>query len=86
MTETTQTRIAKGTPWSARAKLLLVLLVCAAPVVASYLTYYLFQPEGRTNYGELVQPQREVTGLAGTAVGGGVSSLAQLRGKWVMLT
>ena len=39
-------------------KMLLVLLVCAAPVVASYLTYFVIRPEGRTNYSELIQPPR----------------------------
>ena len=28
----------------------------AAPVVASYLAYYVFPPGGRTNYGTLVEP------------------------------
>ena len=37
-----------------RWKMLAVLLVFAAPVIASYLTYYVIRPEGRTNYGELV--------------------------------
>ncbi|TCP09006.1 SCO family protein [Caldimonas thermodepolymerans] len=41
-----------------RLKMLLVLLVCAAPVIASYFTYYVIRPEGRTNYGELILPQR----------------------------
>ena len=45
---------------SGRLKMLLVLLVCAAPVVASYLSYYVIRPEGRTNYGELIQPQRPI--------------------------
>jgi hypothetical protein len=31
--------------------MLLVLLVCAAPVIASYLTYFVIRPEGRSNYG-----------------------------------
>ena len=39
-------------------KMLLVLLVCAAPVIASYFTYFVIRPEGRTNYSELVTPPR----------------------------
>ena len=39
-----------------RWKMLGVLLICAAPVVASYFTYYVIRPEGRRNFGELVQP------------------------------
>jgi hypothetical protein len=35
-----------------------VLLVCAAPVVASYFTYFVLRPEARTNYSELIVPAR----------------------------
>ena len=47
--------------------MLAVLLVFAAPVIASYLTYYVIRPEGRTNYGDLVEPLRDV-GALGTVV------------------
>jgi hypothetical protein len=86
MTEAGQHSIPAAKRRSGRFKLLAVLLVCAAPVIASYLTYYVIQPEGRTNYGELVQPQREVSALAGTLIAGDAKSLADLRGKWIMLT
>ena len=43
-----------------RIKLVLLFLVFAAPVIASYLTYYVFPPSGRTNYGELIEPQRPI--------------------------
>ena len=46
-----------------RWKMLGVLLVCAAPVVASYYTYYVVRPEGRTNYGTLITPLRDVGAL-----------------------
>ncbi len=41
-----------------RVRMLLVLLVCAAPVIASYLTYFVIRPEGRSNYGTLILPTR----------------------------
>jgi hypothetical protein len=41
-----------------RLKMLLVLAVCAAPVLASYFTYFVIRPEGRTNYSELISPTR----------------------------
>lgn len=50
-----------------RWKMLAILLVCAAPVIASYFTYYVIRPEGRTNYGTLVEPLRDV-GALGTVV------------------
>lgn len=44
-----------------RLQMLFLLLACAAPVIASYLAYYVFKPEGgKTNFGTLVQPVQEV--------------------------
>lgn len=72
--------------WRRMRPLYVVILACAAPVIASYLAYYVFQPRGRTNYGELVEPQRAVPKLALRAVDGEPFDLAALRGNWVMLT
>ena len=47
-----------------RLKMLLVLLVCASPVIASYFTYFVIRPEGRTNYGDLILPTRPLPELA----------------------
>ena len=46
--------------WRAKWLMLLVFAVCAAPVVASYLTYYVIRPEGRSNYAALIDPAREM--------------------------
>jgi len=35
-----------------RLKMLFVLLVCAAPVIASYFTYYVIRPQARSVHGE----------------------------------
>ena len=70
----------------ARIKMLAILAVCAAPVIASYFTYYVIQPEGRTNYGALIEPQRQVSGLQATGLDGGAVALSQFRGKWVLLS
>jgi len=44
-----------------RIQMLLLLLACAAPVIASYLAYYVFKPEGgKTNFGVLVQPVQDM--------------------------
>ena len=69
-----------------RLKMLGILAVCAAPVIASYLAYYVVKPDGRTNYGELIEPQRSVTTLAIAGPGGGTAGLDRFRGKWVLLT
>ncbi|MBB5370537.1 MULTISPECIES: cytochrome C oxidase subunit I [unclassified Janthinobacterium] len=73
---------------SGRLKLLAVIAVCAFPIVASYLTYYVIKPTGRNNYGALIDPrlhpipeaQLNVTELDGKA-----SPLAQFKGKWILL-
>jgi len=43
---------------TARGRLLMlaVLLVCATPVILSYLTYFVIRPSQRNNYATLVQP------------------------------
>ena len=44
-----------------RLQMLFLLLACASPVIASYLAYYVFKPEGaKTNFGTLVQPVQEL--------------------------
>ncbi len=69
-----------------RLKMLLVLLVCATPVIASYLAYYVIQPQGRTNYGELIQPQRPIPDdLALTDLQGRPVVTASLRGQWLLV-
>jgi hypothetical protein len=66
--------------------MLAILLVCAAPVIASYLAYYVFRPEGRTNYGALLTPLRSVESLGGVTPEGEKFTLGQLEGRWVMVT
>lgn len=66
-----------------RIKLLLILGMFALPVVASYLAYYIWQPTGRKNYGELVK-QADIK-LKGVALNGEVFDIESLKGKWVMV-
>lgn len=69
-----------------RAKLMLVLAVCAAPVIASYFFYYVVKPESRTNYGTLIEPQRPLPPLPLRELDGKPVDAASLKGKWLMLT
>jgi hypothetical protein len=71
---------------SGRLKMLAVLAVCAAPVVASYVAYFVVRPEGRTNYGALIQPTRALPALTLTALDGSVLPAAQLKGQWLLVT
>ncbi len=70
---------------SGRWKMLAVLLVCAAPVIASYFTYYVIRPEGRRNFGVLIEPQRPVPALTATPLQGPPVTLESLRGQWLLL-
>jgi len=71
---------------SGRWKMLGVMLVCAAPVIASYFTYYVVRPEGRRNYGELIEPQRSIPDLSARTLAGGVQPLADLKGQWLLVS
>ncbi len=71
---------------SGRWKMLAVLLVCAAPVIASYFTYYVIRPEGRRNYGELINPQRPLPALTAVAADGKRIELPALKGQWLLLS
>ena len=69
-----------------RWKMLLVLLVCAAPVVASYFTYYVVRPDGRRNFGTLIDPQRSLPDLNATALDGKIVNLQALKGQWLFVS
>lgn len=60
-----------------RIQMLLLLLACASPVIASYFTYYVIKPTGgKTNFGTLVYPAQDLnTAWLGTPT----------QGKWSLL-
>jgi hypothetical protein len=77
---------ARGRTTSGRLKMLLVLLVCAAPVIASYLTYFVIRPGARSNYGELIQPSRSLPStLPLQRLDGSTVPPASLRGQWLLV-
>jgi len=57
-----------------RLKMLLILAVCASPVVLGTLAYWFYRSDTTTNYGSFIEPQRQAEGLEA------------FRGKWVMFT
>lgn len=71
---------------SGRWKMLAVLLVCAAPVVASYLAFYVVRPEGRRNFGQLIEPQRALPDLVGTSLSGKAVNLQTLKDQWLLVS
>ena len=71
---------------SSRFKLVAIFALCVMPVIASYVSYYVVKPSGRTNYGELIEPQRPVGAVRGQSAAGEPFQLSDLKGRWVMLT
>ena len=69
-----------------RLKMLLVLLVCASPVIASYLTYFVIRPDGRTNYSQLILPTRSLPAELNLRTLDGVPVTSKsLHGQWLMV-
>jgi len=69
-----------------RWTLLLVLLACAAPVVASYLAYYVIRPEARSNYAALIEPARAIPpSLPLQDLEGRAIDPLSLHGQWLIV-
>lgn len=70
-----------------RWKLFAVIAICASPLIASYLTYYVIKPEGRTNYGALIDPRAFPipAALGTTSLDGKPAGLSDFKGKWIMM-
>ncbi|MDQ2991063.1 MAG: peroxiredoxin family protein, partial [Pseudomonadota bacterium] len=81
MTQTTNTQQQRG-----RWKLLLVLAVCAAPLIFSYIAYYVIKPSARNNFGALIDPREHpIPALQATTLDAKPASLDAFKGKWIML-
>ena len=70
-----------------------ILLMSLAPVVAALLAYFApqlgFRPDGHTNYGRLLDPQRPLPtaqALPVTTLDENAFDLASLKGQWVLVT
>ena len=69
-----------------RWKMLAVLLVCAAPVIASYFTYYVVRPSTARSFGELINPQRPTPPLTASTLDGQTAQLQALKGQWLLVS
>ena len=65
--------------------MLLVLAVCASPVIASYLAYFVIRPDTRSNYGQLIQPTRSLPDTQVLAVDGKAVPVQSLKGQWLLV-
>ncbi len=71
---------------SGRMKMLMVMLVCATPIIASYFTYYVIRPESRRNYGELITPLKEMPQATVHDMKGTALPLSNLKGQWLLVS
>lgn len=70
-----------------RWKMLLVALICAAPVAASYFTYFVVRPTGQSSYGTLIDPQRPMPSLAAEDLHAHQrTDLSRLKGQWLLVS
>ncbi|MDD5325628.1 MAG: hypothetical protein PHR71_10045 [Polaromonas sp.] len=69
-----------------RWKMLAILMVCAAPVIASYFTYYVIRPKGQPAFGTLIDPQRPLPAISTQTLDGQAGELTALKGQWLLLS
>lgn len=69
-----------------RWQMLLLALVCATPVIASYYSYYVARPEARRSFGELIEPQPPLPTASATDLSGRPVELSTLKGQWLLLS
>jgi hypothetical protein len=71
-----------------RITMMVILFACALPVIASYFTYYVIRPGGRSNYATLIEPQRPLPSLQAVPaqdLDGHSVPLTTLKGQWLMI-
>ena len=76
-----------------RLLMIAVLLICAAPVVLSYLTYYVIRPTSLRSFGELIQPTLSLPEMSVEVITKPVADknmnalhLNSLKGQWLILS
>lgn len=69
-----------------RLRMLLVLLVCAAPVIASYLTYYVVRPQSLRSFGELILPVAAMPDMQAKDLKGQTVALSSLKKQWLLVS
>ncbi|MDI9331053.1 MAG: hypothetical protein QM527_07045 [Alphaproteobacteria bacterium] len=69
-----------------RWSMLAVLLVCAAPVVASYFTYYVIRPQNQKSYGQLIQPTRIIPEIQAVDLNHQPVALHSLKKQWLLIS
>lgn len=71
---------------SGRLKMLLVVTVCALPVLASYFTFFVVRPSGTgTAYSALIQPAVAMPVVQARGLDGNPKPLRSLVGQWLLV-
>jgi len=69
-----------------KATMIAMILVCLAPIIASYSAYYIFKPTKKVNYGILINPQRTAPSLTMEYSNlNTIKNIQELKGKWILL-
>jgi len=76
-----QARTRKG-----RWMLMLVVLICAAPILASYFTFYVVKPGGGRQYGDLIEPVRLLPSWNAATLEGQAVSMSSLKDQWLFVS
>ena len=67
-----------------RRQAMLVMAICAAPVIAAWLAFFVFPPGKLMNYGEIIEA-RPLPDAPLPLLDGKPFRLSELKGRWVML-
>lgn len=71
-----------------RVKMMLIMLACASPVIASYFTYYVIRPTGQPAHGTLILPPVDMPAAAAlplTDLKGAAVDPKSLRDQWLLV-
>jgi cytochrome oxidase Cu insertion factor (SCO1/SenC/PrrC family) len=72
-----------------RSQLYLLIVLFFGPLLAAALLYFVFpqwQPQGRTNYGQLISPARPLPDVALVGADGAAAGREALRGRWTYVS
>lgn len=71
-------------PSRSAAPLWIIIALCAAPMIAAYIAYYVWPPSGHVNYGELLEPRvlpdAELVTLDQRRI-----KVADFKGEWLLV-
>ena len=66
--------------------MLAIWLVCAAPVIASYFTFYVIKPSATTSYGDIINPAKMIPQLSAMTLDMKPVELPDLKRQWLLIS